>query len=326
MTKKLAKLEMVKIREVWPNEATNFTPWLAEEDNLQLLGDALKMSIELVEREYRVGRFSLDILARNENDNTNIIIENQYGNTNHDHLGKLITYASGCDAKAVVWVTETVLDEHKSAIEWLNENSNEDMSFFLVKVEAYRIGSSPPAPKFEVIVSPNDWTNSIKRNISNAKSLSPLRQDQLEFWQGFKEHLSGVGGFNPPKAYPDNYYPLGTGFSYESKLCLKIRGKDNRLMCYVYLPSRQINLFTFLEKLAPEINKDLGKGIKFVRTGQGTQIEKTLSVGNIFAKAKYPKYYKWLSDQASLFKRTLPMYVAKYKEEDYEDDDNFLTD
>ncbi len=314
-TKKLSRLERVPLREVWDREDTNFTPWLAEDENLQLLGDALKMNIESAQCEYKVGRFSLDILAKDGNTNTDIIIENQYGKTDHIHLGQLITYASGCDAKTVVWLTEVVLDEHKSAMEWLNENSNEGVSFFLVKVEAYRIDNSLPAPRFEVVVSPNNWVRNIQRKISNVKGLSPLRQKQLEFWQGFAEHMGKVKDFKPSTAMADNYYLLGTGFSLGSKLSLKIQEKESCLTCLVYLPKNLLGLFDFLSKSDKKINKELGKDTKWIRTEQAGKIEKNFSVDDIYDENKYQQYYKWLSDQAVVFKKVLPKYVAQYKED-----------
>ena len=116
------------LRTVWSNEAQAFTPWLAE--HLDVLGDALGITIELEEREWSVGAFSLDILARDQDSGEAVVIENQIEQSDHEHLGKLITYASGKDAKYIVWIVKDAREEHRAAIEWLNKISDDTIGFF----------------------------------------------------------------------------------------------------------------------------------------------------------------------------------------------------
>ena len=125
MMPEFGELKPVDIRELWPNEAHHFTPWLA--DNIERLGEAVGMDLEILAREAEVGDFSLDLLAKDLGSGRNVVIENQFGATDHDHLGKLLTYAAGVDAVAVIWLTETVREEHREAIEWLNRRT-EDLS------------------------------------------------------------------------------------------------------------------------------------------------------------------------------------------------------
>ena len=120
------ELKAVNIRGLWPNEARDFTPWLAE--NIERLGEALGMDLEIAAREADVGDFSLDLLAKDLGSGRHVVIENQFGATNHDHLGTLLTYAAGVDAVAVIWLTETVRDEHKQALEWLNRRTDAESS------------------------------------------------------------------------------------------------------------------------------------------------------------------------------------------------------
>ena len=154
-TPNLAKIERVDLREAWPNEAVDFTPWLAE--NIAVLGEALGMDLELQDTEAAVGGYSLDVLATDLNQNRPVIIENQLETTNHDHLGKLITYAAGYDANVVVWLTRDFRDEHRQALDWLNQRTGEETQFFGVVVELWRIGDSLPAPYFKAVATPNDW-------------------------------------------------------------------------------------------------------------------------------------------------------------------------
>ena len=154
-TPSLAKIERVDLREAWPNEAQHFTPWLAA--NIGELSEALGMDLELQEIEASVGGYSLDVLATDSNRTRPVIIENQLETTDHDHLGKLLTYAAGYDASVVVWLTREFRDEHRQALDWLNQHTDEDTEFFGVVVELWRIGDSLPAPHFKLVAAPNEW-------------------------------------------------------------------------------------------------------------------------------------------------------------------------
>ena len=178
----LATLQEVEdLRGIWPDEARNFTPWLA--DHLDILGEAVGLNLQLIQVEASVGKFFADIVASVEDDNgtQTVVIENQLAQTNHDHLGKIITYASGTNAQIVIWVVEDARSEHCQAIQWLNEHTDDNTSFYLVEVHAWKIGTSDPAPKFEVVERPNDW----ERTVRNMKSLTPAKEKQLEFWSAF---------------------------------------------------------------------------------------------------------------------------------------------
>jgi len=147
----IGKLERVDLREVWKYEAHDFTHWL--ENNIGVLNDALDLNLVNVDREQAAGSFSIDLVAEDEGGGT-VIIENQLEKSNHDHLGKLITYLTAMSAKAAVWIVSDPRPEHVAAVAWLNESSS--AAFYMVKVEAVRIGDSPPAPLFTVIVGPSE--------------------------------------------------------------------------------------------------------------------------------------------------------------------------
>ena len=174
-TPNLAKIERVDLREAWPNEAREFTPWLAE--NIAELGAALGMDLELQEIEAAVGNYSLDILAKDRKTNDVVIIENQLERTDHDHLGKLLTYASGSDANVIVWVSREFRDEHRQALHWLNWGNIDQRQFYGIVVELWRIGDSALAPHFDLVERPRDWPKE-RRPIVPEESISVSNHDQ----------------------------------------------------------------------------------------------------------------------------------------------------
>lgn len=188
MNQILGRLEQVPLREAWKHEAGDFTPWLAQAENLDILADSLGVS-ELVKVavEHWVGEFKLDILCSDGDEQ--VIIENQLEETDHKHLGQIIAYAAGVGAKKVIWVAESFRSEHAAALQFLNENTMEGLSFFGVEVELWRIGDSPLAPKFEVVVKPNDWVRSGREQARAATTASPTKQLQQKFWIALTERL-----------------------------------------------------------------------------------------------------------------------------------------
>jgi hypothetical protein len=187
-TTDLGRLEPVDLRKVWPNEETDFTPWLADQSNLEILADALGMPLEFVEREKAVGPYSADILCRDSDDGTRVVVENQLGPTDHDHLGKLLTYAAHLGARVVVWIAKSFTDQHRAALDWLNEVSETGTRFFGLEIELWRIGDSMSAPRFNVVARPNDWTRE-----GDKTELTATQRMQLGFWEGFAEFVSRNG-------------------------------------------------------------------------------------------------------------------------------------
>src|SRR3954452_4044087 len=156
----LGRLQTLDARAVWNHEATDFTPWLAEPENLKLLAEALHLGeLEVEATEQQVGRFSADIVAREEGENL-VLIENQLEPTDHRHLGQVLTYLAGLEGDAtVVWIATKVLEEHRAAIDWLNSNTSDRFDFFGLEIEVLQIeGCMPAAPRFNVVAKPNDWS------------------------------------------------------------------------------------------------------------------------------------------------------------------------
>ena len=181
----LGRLAQVDPREVWPHEALNFTPWLL--DNADRLAEALGVELELNQAEHPVGGYSLDLIGRDLTNGTVVIVENQLADSDHGHLGQLLTYAAGTGAATIVWLTRRFRDEHRQAVTWLNEHTDEDTHFFGVELEVVRIAGSVPAPLFKVVAQPNDWQKAVKASASSGTS----RRSALygEFWARYLDRV-----------------------------------------------------------------------------------------------------------------------------------------
>lgn len=210
----LSRLEVVELREVWKHEASDFTPWLA--DNIGELGGVLGLDLEVKTSEAEVGTFSLDILAHDLASDRPVVIENQLDNTDHDHLGKLLTYAAGYDAHILVWVVREFRPEHRAAIDWLNRRTGEDTAFFGVAVETWRIEDSPPAARFNVVALPNDWEKQGAKETSSGSSsgLSERRRRYRYFFQMLVDELRDKHEFTrSTKGQAQNWMRFGSGFA-----------------------------------------------------------------------------------------------------------------
>ena len=210
---KLGKLEKVKdLRSVWKHEANDFTNWLSKEENLNTLSEEIGINIELISTEAKTGSFSTDILAVEANTDNKIIIENQLEATNHDHLGKIITYASGHDAKTIIWIVKEAREEHRQAIDWLNEHTDEEINIFLCRIELWKIGDSAIAPKFQIVSSPNNWTKTIKRSMNN--EMSSTKMLLYNYWTKLSEEIDrNYPNFNSRKPRSSNFYDIALGSS-----------------------------------------------------------------------------------------------------------------
>ncbi len=181
----LGSIENVSPRDVWPNEASNFTPWLAE--HIDSLGEALGLDIEVTQTEAAVGAFSLDLLGKETGSDRVVIVENQLDRTDHGHLGQLLAYAAGLDAKIVVWISPDVRDEHRETVHWLNEQTTDAVAFFAVELEVWRIGNSLPAPRFNVVARPSEFQREVVKRTATAPSAQQVAYQ--EFFGGLVERL-----------------------------------------------------------------------------------------------------------------------------------------
>jgi hypothetical protein len=186
MNNKLGRLSPVSLREVWSREDSDFTPWLAQAENITLLGEAIGIPLEVEDTEVNVGPFRADVLCRDMERGNQVLIENQIEKTDHGHLGQLLTYMAGLGSPTVVWIASRFTDQHRAAIDWLNEISTEEFNFFGVQIEAWKINNGPAAPRFDVIARPNEWTKKVRASISQSSPNNGERAEKYrEFWSGF---------------------------------------------------------------------------------------------------------------------------------------------
>lgn len=260
---KLGKLEEVDIRKVWPHEQYDFSKWLATEENIRELGDALNLSLTDVETEKFVGNYRCDILCKDEITGKMVLIENQLEPTNHDHLGKIITYASGLDAAVVVWIVASARDEHASAIEWLNKHTDDEISFFLMEVHAYKIGDSDPAPQFKIIEQPNDFVKIVKA-VSKNTDMNESQKNRLEFWTQFNEVVDSKGKpFNKRKATTDHWYNVAIGSS-DASISIDLVNKEHKIRVSLWINDNK-DIFDALLQKKDEIEEALGFALEWNR-------------------------------------------------------------
>src|SRR5579871_38830 len=191
----LAQLTKVNLRDAWETEAGDFTPWLAQKENICILGNAIGLDLEVEAQEKEVGPFKADILCKDTATGNWVLIENQLERTDHTHLGQLLTYAAGLDAVTIVWVATRFTEEHRAALDWLNKVTAEGINFFGLEVELWRIGSSPVAPKFNIVSQPNDWSRTVSESARRIETgdLSQTAQLQLAYWTAFRDYVEEHG-------------------------------------------------------------------------------------------------------------------------------------
>ena len=295
---KLGKLEKVKdLRSIWPHEANDFTKWLAREENLATLGDEIGIDIELRSTEAKTGSFSTDILAVEANTDNKIIIENQLEHTDHDHLGKIITYASGHDAKTIIWIVKETREEHRQAVDWLNEHTDDEINIFLCRIELWKIGDSAIAPKFQIISSPNKWTKTIKRSLDN--EMTSTKMLQYNYWAKVKDEIDkNYPIFNSRKPYGQNWYDLAIGSSL-AHISLTINTQKSEIKSQIWISDSK-PLFDYLYESKQEIESELGFKLNWGRLDNKKasyiSIFKTMNVRD---ESNWGSIIDWQLDKAS---------------------------
>lgn len=252
----IGKLKEVDIRNLWRHEQYDFSEWLSHEENIEELNSILGLTLTDVSKEVYVGSYRCDLVAIDESTGIKVIIENQLESSNHDHLGKIITYASGLDAQIVVWIVTHAKEEHRSAIEWLNNNTNSEINFFLIELHAYKIGDSLPAPYFEVVEKPNDFIKSTKVN-GDKSELNKSQSERLEFWNQFNDILVEKGKpFNVRKATTDHWYDVAMGTS-AAHIGITLVNKESYIGIELYINDDK-NMFDRLLEKKSIIEEELG--------------------------------------------------------------------
>ena len=259
---KLGKLKKIKdLRSVWAHEANDFTKWLAKEENLNTLSEEIGIDIELLSTEAKTGSFSTDILAVEANTNNKIIIENQLEATNHDHLGKIITYASGHDAKIIIWIVKEAREEHRQAIDWLNEHTDEEINIFLCKIELWKIDDSSIAPKFQLVSSPNNWSKTVKRSLDN--EMTSTNMLQYNYWTKVKDEIDkNYPTFNSRKPRGQHWYDIAIGSSL-ANIGLHFITRTNEIKVLLWISDSK-ELFNNLYESKDKIESELGYEVQWI--------------------------------------------------------------
>ncbi len=307
MKKNLSKLERVPLREAWKHEAGEFTPWLAEADNLDALALALGISeLVLVAAEHWVGDFKLDLLCTDGDQQ--VIIENQLADTDHKHLGQILTYAAGVGARKVIWVAESFRPEHAAALQFLNDNTTDDLSFFGVQVELWRIGDSPLAPKFEVVVKPNDWVKTGREQARAASSSSPTKLLQQKFWVALIERLArNAPNIRPQKPRPQHWLNNSIGRSGFG-LNLTANTRDERLGVELWIPGAEAKKhFANLSAQRETIERTLGFDLDWqeLPDAKACRIAAWYPNASIEDEKRWDEYLQWLEQRLLVMDRVL---------------------
>jgi hypothetical protein len=304
----VGRLEPVHLREVWAKEAGDFTTWLS--NNLDLLSEYLGVELTAIETEKSVGTFAVDILAE-DRDGFHVVIENQLERTDHDHLGKLLTYLSNLDAKTAIWITSDPRPEHVRAIEYLNEVVPEDTNFFLIQIKAFKIGGSEPAPYFNVVAGPSSEVRS--RGIIK-KKFAEKDQKRLEFFQQLLE-LS-----NAKLPIFKNVSPVG----YQSWLnagagkaglawAYVIRRNDARAELFLWADAEtNLKRFEILQGKREEIEAAFGEPLEwdFKEDRKQHYIRSWSNIGGLDNEDLWPAIQNDLVDRMARLEKSLSPYIA----------------
>ena len=300
----LGVIERYPVRGIWPNEAQDFTPWLACDENIALLGQALGVELEVEQIEMAVGPYSADILAKEAGTGRFVVIENQLEKTNHDHLGKSITYASVLDATTIVWIATEFTEEHQKALNWLNDNTSEDIAFYGVQLELWRIGDSNPAVRFSVVSRP---ASIVKQAASNKASgeLTEARQMQLEFWTQFRDELAKsriVPSTQKPR--PQYWYDVSLGRS-GIHISNTANTYDHKIGVRVYISNRiaQVAL-PALEAEREAIEGEIGCQLEWNPNPENRdKIIAAFYNADLTDRARWGEYVSWMMQMTERFRR-----------------------
>lgn len=307
----LARLEFMDVRSIWPDEARHFTPWLLQ--NADRLEEELGIEIELERSEHPVGPFALDLFGRDHTHECPLIVENQLEETDHRHLGQLLTYAAGTDAYTVVWIAKKFRDEHRQALEYLNDLSQNNARFFGLTIQAAVIGDSPPAPVFTRAVEPSNWRAQVRAQQSTS-SLSETQVLYLQFWTAYLDRLHaeqpGVTNVRAPQS--SNWMGLnflGRGITVNAAFI-----REGQLACELYIDAGDADInaaiLDALREHQIEIEHELGRPLEWQALPQRRACRiRTTTPGSVREQERQSALVDWLLDTHPHFKKVLRPFV-----------------
>jgi Domain of unknown function (DUF4268) len=304
--KNLSKVKHVNLREIWSKEASEFTPWLA--DNIGELGEALGMELELEETEAGVGEFSLDLLAKDLGTGHPVVVENQLTPTDHDHLGKLLTYAAGFDASSVIWIAESIREEHRQTLDWLNQKTDGGTNFFGVVVEVLQIDDSAPAFNFKPVVFPNEWQKTRRAQVTGITSSKA--EAYRQYFQGLIDELRDKHKFTGARvAQPSNWYEFSTGTSGIKLVAVFGSRETVRVELYIDIRDYEANkcLFDRLAGRAGEIERQCGFTLEWKRLDdrRSSRVSVSRSGSILSAEEELREIRDWQVEMLLKFRKVL---------------------
>lgn len=315
----LGKLERIEnIRDIWPHEAQSFTPWLARAENIAQLSDAIGYGtdgLEVLKVEDNVGSFYADIIARETlgADSGLVLIENQFGQTNHDHLGKIVTYAAGQkeQVRTVVWIAEKIRDEHRAALDWLNAKTTDDIGFFGIEIELWRIGTSEPAPRFSVVSRPNDW---LRTDPIVDQDLSELRKLYIRYWDALGATIRARKTMlKPQKGGPQQWTNLSIGRSHFA-LVASAAEQNGSIRAELSMAGPTGKLaFARLQTDREAIDAAYGPGLIWdeMPGRKQSRVSETLPDVDLWNEPDWPRQHQWLADRLDRLHRVFQDRVRK---------------
>jgi Domain of unknown function (DUF4268) len=326
----LGRLERVTLRDIWSSEASDFMPWLARPENLSILGETLDLDLELEAQEKAVGPFRADILCKDSGTDTWVLIENQLEKTDHNHLGQLLTYASGLQAVTIVWIAAQFIDEHRSTLDWLNRITDDSFRFFGLEVELWRIGDSPAAPRFNIVSKPNDWSRSVAQTARaiDEGDLSETRILQRANWEEFNKVPDEKGGpiTGSRKPRPRCWMPYSVGRGHFGVNATMLRPK-RQVRAELYIRGDDAKAYLgLLEQQKLEIETELGYPLTWepLPNRRDCRVSVYLDNADPEDQGDWPRQHDWLSTRLNDMYRVLSPRVRVLDANDWspEDDDH----
>lgn len=304
----LGRLEKIDLRQVWSSEAVDFTPWLANPENLNILANTLGLELEVEAQEKDVGSFRADLLCKDLDSDSWVLIENQLERTDHTHLGQLLTYAAGLQAVTIIWIAAKFSEEHRASLDWLNEITDERFRFFGLEVELWKIASSPAAPKFNVVSKPNDWSRSVTKAARriNEEPVTETKALQLKYWTELRDYLTRNGSkLRSQKPYPQHWTNFSIGRS-GFHLCATINTQLNRIGAELYISHKNAKQsFQHLYRQKEQIETELSLSLEWCElpTKKSSRIITFFEVLDLTDEKDWIRQHQWFYEVLEQFDR-----------------------
>ena len=322
----LGRLKRVDLREIWLSEASGFTPWLAADENLSVLANTIGAELELEAQEKSVGPFRADILCKDLGTGNWVLIENQLERTDHTHLGQLLTYAAGLQAVSIVWISARFTEEHRATLDWLNDITDERFQFFGLEIELWRIGESPPAPKFNIVAKPNDWSRSVTRSAKAIDSAvtSDIQALYVRYWTALNEHMEAVGSqFRIKRFQPHNWYNFSIGRTQFS-LVITVPAQKRRLGVEVYITDEEPKaLYHLLKEQRPEIEAECEEELEWQEMPgkKGSRIVTYWHDTDPATETDWPRQHHWIVEKLEKLDRVFRPRIKLLDASDWNPDE-----